>query len=623
MSLKQIKKVLESQKKLQNEEEEVEDEQEEDEEEEVIKPKTKKATNAFALLDLEDNDMVAQSDSDDDSTINVAKPSRKKKKNKKGKGKGKGKQEEKKHIPKEEEDIDQIINELDGQIGTKEGGESGNISNGKVSDNGNSNVMERERMLKVDPRNLDPDAEIRRVFGSQVLGNTPKPNQPRSKKFQHKKTNLVKAKDEWAPMFPGISMELLPARPGSGPNVNYFKIVWSSSYHELQQHFYECVETADPYSFQDLLMIHPYHVDSNLQLAQVCIQTGDYAMAGDLVERCLYAFECAWHPRFAPHGAANCYLEFNVPENRSFFLAILKHIQLLGRRGSTRTALEFAKLLLALDPTDPLYMRAVLDYYCLRGKEFSFLLSLFERAQVDNTPFSMCPNFCYSAALAKLTLELQKGKSSSSSSSSTDQSTTSAAQLDGAPQNVANNPYPLASSKYLLYIALTLFPTVLLPLLNKAGVSYKDVLPDETTSFFNNSDTSVPPLLQKMINLFVDKNNTLWKAPEVVTWIKEVITEVQRQASSSTKRSTEMKSNRDWMLTWWTTRSEAVGSVPLLLSEHADTASPLPPELFAPHAQNNGHNNVPRPAPLPPLAQNPIALFLQTLMPWVQVPPPE
>lgn len=63
--------------------------------------------------------------------------------------------------------------------------------------------------------------------------------------------------------------------------------------------------------------------------------------------------------------------------------------------------------------------------------------------------------------------------------------------------------------------------------------------------------------------------------------------------------------------------STRMGTVPLLLSEHAETASPLPPELFM--------NNPPPQAPVPnpvPLAANPLALFIQTLMPWVNIPPP-
>lgn len=149
-------------------------------------------------------------------------------------------------------------------------------------------------------------------------------------------------------------------------------------------------------------------------------------------------------------------------------------------------------------------MRGVLDYYCMRGKEFSFLLTLFERAQVDNTPFSIYPNFCYSAALAKLTLELQKSN----------KSTTSTEATSSDSKRVGTNPYPLASSKYLLYNALTLFPMVLLPLLNKAGISYRDVLRGDSPSFFH-ADVPISPLLHKTVNLFVDKNNTLWKAPEV------------------------------------------------------------------------------------------------------------
>jgi hypothetical protein len=107
-----------------------------------------------------------------------------------------------------------------------------------------------------------------------------------------------------------------------------FRIVYSLSYQQMQQQFFALVQTHDPYSFQDLLMIHPYHADSLLQLSQVCLQTGefhkrngfaslwtfffalgDYQMAGDFLERCIYCFQCSWHTKFAPHGPINCQLE--------------------------------------------------------------------------------------------------------------------------------------------------------------------------------------------------------------------------------------------------------------------------------------------------------------------------
>lgn len=177
-----------------------------------------------------------------------------------------------------------------------------------------------------------------------------------------------------------------------------------------------------------------------------------------------------------------------------------------------RTALEFAKLLISLDPADPLYMRGVLDYYCMRGKEYSFLMTLFEHAQVDNTPFSIYPNFCYSSALAKFTLEYQKNSKDTTETTTT--TTTTTAPTPTKP--TGSNPYPLASSRFLLYNAMTLFPMVLLPLLNKAGINYRDILHnDSPNAFFNTTQDNLSPLLQKTVSLFVDKNNTLWKAPEV------------------------------------------------------------------------------------------------------------
>lgn len=37
--------------------------------------------------------------------------------------------------------------------------------------------------------------------------------------------------------------------------VQYFKIVWTIGYQELQQHFYDCVETADPYRYECTVVV--------------------------------------------------------------------------------------------------------------------------------------------------------------------------------------------------------------------------------------------------------------------------------------------------------------------------------------------------------------------------------
>lgn len=61
---------------------------------------------------------------------------------------------------------------------------------------------------------------------------------------------------------------------------------------------------------------------------------------------------------------------------------MLKYIDILGRKGCNRTALEFCKLFLCLDPTnDPYGVLLRIDYYALRAKEASYLLSF-----LDNYP---------------------------------------------------------------------------------------------------------------------------------------------------------------------------------------------------------------------------------------------
>ncbi len=53
---------------------------------------------------------------------------------------------------------------------------------------------------------------------------------------------------------------------------------------------------------------------------------GETAYAEEMLERCLYALEMAWHPWFSPQ-AANCRLDYSLPANRPMFSALFKHMQ--------------------------------------------------------------------------------------------------------------------------------------------------------------------------------------------------------------------------------------------------------------------------------------------------------
>lgn len=139
-------------------------------------------------------------------------------------------------------------------------------------------------------------------------------------------------------------------------------------------------------------------------------------------------------------------------ENRSFFLALHRHIQFLGRRGCWRTAFEFNKLLLSLDPhNDPLGALLSIDFYALKAQEYDYLKRLYERLKQDHGLDRM-PNFLYSIALAQFHLESTQGQQGNNSSGS------------------SNTDKHEESSK-LLQKAILMFPTAVPLLADQGGFS--------------------------------------------------------------------------------------------------------------------------------------------------------
>lgn len=108
-------------------------------------------------------------------------------------------------------------------------------------------------------------------------------------------------------------------------------------------------------------------------------------MSGDLLERALFSFGRSVHSSFTTAVAeGKARLDFRRPENREFWLAGWRYVTNLGQRGTWRTAYEWAKLLLSLDPeNDPLCISLVLDQMALRAGQATHLLKL-----IDSSFFS-------------------------------------------------------------------------------------------------------------------------------------------------------------------------------------------------------------------------------------------
>lgn len=222
-----------------------------------------------------------------------------------------------------------------------------------------------------------------------------------------KTTWLVTPKENWPPTTKtGLSMchdsdksnEQLSGTRNTR-TVQWFKFEHSATYRQLQKKFLTAVESMDSDNIIAMINEQPYHVDSLIQLSELCKMSEDHAMASELIEHAILALESAFHPSFSlTNGTSR--LDYRRQENRSLYIVLFKHAQYLEGRACARTALEISKLILSFDPIhDPLAMILVVDYYALRSKQYDWLAQLYDEWEAKNN-LSQLPNMAYSYALA-------------------------------------------------------------------------------------------------------------------------------------------------------------------------------------------------------------------------------
>uniref|UniRef100_UPI00358F9CE4 ribosome quality control complex subunit TCF25 isoform X2 n=1 Tax=Myxine glutinosa TaxID=7769 RepID=UPI00358F9CE4 len=366
--------------------------------------------------------------------------------------------------------------------------------------------------LQVEHRHLNPDNELKRLFGARtVLGCSRRQNTRQAMP----KTWLVTAQQTWPRLArTGLSMESTSSKDG----VHYFTFVHSKDYQNFQVRFWDAVESMEPNHIMALTNESPYHVDSLLQLSEICRLQEDQEMARTFLERALFSLESSFHPLFNLISGT-CLLDYRRPENRSFFLALFKQMLSLESRGCTRTALEFSKLILSLAPEeDPLGILLVLDYLALSAKEYIFLTELHSHWE-DSRNLSQLPNFAFSVPLAHWQLSKQKGIAEDRAAAYLQQAT------------------------MLLQNALLAFPTVLLLLLDACGVQADgEVL--KHSYFGRAASTRTLPALAELQCLYVGRAHVLWKDVAVLAWLEENTREVMRRVDQDVDLAQEAENKR-------------------------------------------------------------------------------
>ncbi|KAI9761168.1 MAG: hypothetical protein M4579_001215 [Chaenotheca gracillima] len=286
-------------------------------------------------------------------------------------------------------------------------------------------------LLSIDSQHLNASNEMRRLFGRAALERDPEEagagggrrrggqgpqqagiagvlsanNAPGGKGLTGlslRRNIFIQGKEEWPRgLSGGLGMEIVEKRDDG---IVEYRMVHTFAYQDVQRQFESCRESMDPERMVQLLYFNPYHISTLLQVSEICKHEHDHSTAGDLLERCLFSFGRAVHSSFAGSVAkGKARFSFRRPENREFFLAGWRYLQNLGMRGTWRTAFEWAKLLLSLDPvSDPYSILSIIDQLALRARQPSFVTSL---ATTSLLPTSSLPNIQISLALAKFQLK--------------------------------------------------------------------------------------------------------------------------------------------------------------------------------------------------------------------------
>ncbi|XP_073841683.1 nuclear localized protein 1 [Musca autumnalis] len=347
-------------------------------------------------------------------------------------------------------------------------------------------------LLAVELKNLNPQNEMRRTFGKRVVKIE---NKRGRQKLTLKSTYMVTAKESWPPITKNI-INMRPCQPPDnatststmsrvGPidKVQWFAFEHSQYYQSVQNLFLTALERTDSDFLINLIRRCPYHVDSLIQLSELCKMTEDFSLAAELIERAVLVLETSLHPSFSLING-NCRLDYRRQENRAFFVVLFKHAQYLEARACCRTAFEISKLVLSLNPdVDPLAMVLIIDYYAIRSKQHAWLIKFYEEYNVVRN-LSQLPNMAYSYALALFLLH-------------------------GDGEN---------ADKALQY-ALLMFPGVLKPLLDELSVQTdKRVL---SNSYFNSEVSgSQSPALHQLVSLYVCRAKVIWRQNNILPWLE-------------------------------------------------------------------------------------------------------
>lgn len=185
----------------------------------------------------------------------------------------------------------------------------------------------------------------------------------------------------------------------SSQHASYGRYVYNESYSALTTEFYNLCQHRNEEKIIAFLEKHPYHVESLFRLAFLMrIKEGDPHIYCELIERGLYLLTHCTHPGFDFYSK-KAHLSYRVYQNRSFHLFLFVHMLNLEDRCCYKACLECCKLLLNLDPSDPLGVLCWFDFFCIKSKAYKLLVEFVDSD--ENNFLKSLPNMRFSYAISQ------------------------------------------------------------------------------------------------------------------------------------------------------------------------------------------------------------------------------
>lgn len=277
---------------------------------------------------------------------------------------------------------------------------------------------------------------------------------------------------------------------------------------------------------------------------------GDYKQVNQLLEQILFLYEDSFSYEFNIFDEDDVMLSFDENQySRTFFVAINRLMDVLGKKGCYKSAFEYNKFLVKLNPYhDPVGGLLSLDYNSISSQSYDFLINFphkFGQQYYRSKEFSLIylPNYLYACAMAKflkLTEDENIGVSKYAAVTIEDFNKALKTDIDPVEESATVN----------LLHAILLFPSVILGMADaveysKQSVSlggdmfsqwqkksYKDILGHQIweqgkheyiypcMNISNNADIEG---INKVIEIYIERSKILWKNNKVILWVKSCL----------------------------------------------------------------------------------------------------